>query len=670
MNYSIKISLFIKIPALLLVFSCLSLQAQDSRLDSIRKLTNNLPEDTNKVNALNVLSAEYFGSAPLQSIIYAEQAKDLAKQINFKPGLALALKNQGIGYYLQSNNVDALSMWDDALEVYQSINDKSGVANMYSNMGAVYFDQSDNEKALQLYLKALKVAEEIKDTLRIATVQTNIGAIYGNTPNTYDRAIEYDLKALALSELLGDRDAIGTLSGNLGEIYLKKGNDSLALTYFEKALTAYEGSANAPHALYNLGSVYSERGEYDLANQYNQKAYDLAKQLDSKKDMTEALIRMGQSYAKKGDTKRSLNTLLEAKSLAVDLNNHEQLKEIYEGLGNAYSELSDFKNAFRYQNLLIGVKDSLFNVAAQKKLNTLLFNFEIDKKNSEIDLLTKDQELKDLALARQKMAKNSLMAGLGLVFIILFILYKGYRTKVRVNKILDKQKVQIENLLLNILPQEVAHELQNEGQATPQFYDNVSVLFTDFKGFSHLAEGLTPQDLVSELNECFMAFDDIIEKNGLEKIKTIGDSYMCAGGIPIVNENHYVSIIQAGLEIQEYMRVRNIKRAAMQLPAWELRIGIHTGPVVAGVVGRKKYAYDIWGNSVNIASRMESNGEPGKVNISAATYKLIKDHFECRFRGKISAKNIGEVEMYFVEKRIDKAAPPSAPIAREMELTV
>lgn len=654
----------------MLVFSCFYLSAQTTPIDSLKKAVDGLPDDTNKVNTLNSLSAQYFGSAPVETILYAEQAKDLASKLNYEPGLALALKNLGIAYYLQSNNVDALSYWEQALDVYISMNDKSGIANMYSNMGAIYFDQSDNEKALQLYLKALKVAEEIKDTLRIATVQTNIGAIYGTKHNTYDLAIEFDLKALGLSEILGDKEAIGTLSGNLGEIYLEKGDDTLALTYFEKALIAYEGSANAPHALYNIARVFAKRQNFELAHEFNQRAFALAEKLNSKKDMTEALIRMGQVYAQQSKTTKALNTLLQAKSIAIELNNYDHLKEIYEGLALAYSELSDFKNAFRYQNLLVGAKDTLFNIAAQKKLNTLLFNFEIDKKQSAIDLLTKDKELQDLALERQKMAKNSLMAGLGLVFIILFILYRGYRTKVRINKILDRQNVQIENLLLNILPREVAQELQTEGQATPRFYENVSVLFTDFKGFTRLADKLTPQDLVTELNECFMAFDDVIEKHGLEKIKTIGDSYMCAGGIPVANEDHFINIINAGIEIQEYMQVRNIKRVAMGLPAWELRIGIHTGPIVAGVVGRKKYAYDIWGSTVNIASRMESNGEPGKVNISASTYNLVKDYFDCSYRGKISAKNIGEIEMYFVEKRSEKQKPAVEPVSDAIVLGV
>jgi class 3 adenylate cyclase len=216
------------------------------------------------------------------------------------------------------------------------------------------------------------------------------------------------------------------------------------------------------------------------------------------------------------------------------------------------------------------------------------------------------------------------------------------------------QKVEIEKLLLNILPQETARELREKGHATPKLYESVSMMFTDFKDFSKIAEGLSPQELVAELNACFVAFDEITEKYNLEKIKTIGDSYMCAGGIPISNDTHAVDAILAGLEIQEYIRKKNENRINEGIQPWGVRIGIHTGPVVAGVVGRRKFAYDIWGDAVNIASRMESCGEIGMVNISATTYGLVKNHFNCIHRGKISAKNKGEIDMYFVESSIEE----------------
>jgi class 3 adenylate cyclase len=152
-----------------------------------------------------------------------------------------------------------------------------------------------------------------------------------------------------------------------------------------------------------------------------------------------------------------------------------------------------------------------------------------------------------------------------------------------------------------------------------------------------------------------MAFDDIIERNNLEKIKTIGDSYMCAGGIPTADNEHPYNIVKAGLEIQQYITQNNQRRAEKGLPPWDVRVGVHIGPLVAGVVGKKKYAYDIWGSTVNIASRMESNGEPGQVNISASTYELIKDKYACKYRGKIYAKNVGEIDMYFIDHEIGRA---------------
>ena len=167
-----------------------------------------------------------------------------------------------------------------------------------------------------------------------------------------------------------------------------------------------------------------------------------------------------------------------------------------------------------------------------------------------------------------------------------------------------------------------------------------------------MADTVSAQQLVEELNECFVAFDQIIEENGLEKIKTIGDAYMCACGIPSSVEDHALRTVRCGLAIQQYIKEYNEGRVARGLSMWELRIGIHSGPVIAGVVGKKKFAYDIWGNAVNIAARLEANGLEGKVNISNATFELSKDHYECFYRGKIKAKNIGEVDMYFVEKQV------------------
>ena len=209
-------------------------------------------------------------------------------------------------------------------------------------------------------------------------------------------------------------------------------------------------------------------------------------------------------------------------------------------------------------------------------------------------------------------------------------------------------KEQAEDLLLNILPKETAEELKLHGQATAKHYNQVSVLFTDFKGFTEFAENTKPQELVNELHRCFVKFDEIVGKFHLEKIKTIGDAYMCAGGVPLRNNSNAIGSTLAALEIRDFMlQVAEQKRQNEQ-PVLEIRLGIHTGPLTAGVVGVKKFAYDIWGDTVNIASRMETASEPGKVNVSATTYELIRKYFDCESRGKKAVKGKGSVEMYFV----------------------
>lgn len=214
---------------------------------------------------------------------------------------------------------------------------------------------------------------------------------------------------------------------------------------------------------------------------------------------------------------------------------------------------------------------------------------------------------------------------------------------------LQKEMKKSDDLLLNILPAAAARELKEKGFADARQHRNVSVLFTDFVDFTKLAERLDSSELVATLDECFRAFDEIIERHGLEKIKTIGDAYMCAAGLQDRDEQHAAKAVQVGIEMQEFMREFNAKREQSGKPQWKLRVGIHSGPVVAGIVGQKKFAYDIWGDTVNLASRIESSGEAGKINISSETEQLIRNQFKTENRGKIKVKNKGEVEMYFVE---------------------
>jgi class 3 adenylate cyclase len=217
------------------------------------------------------------------------------------------------------------------------------------------------------------------------------------------------------------------------------------------------------------------------------------------------------------------------------------------------------------------------------------------------------------------------------------------------NKTIKEEQLRSDTLLLNILPTLVADELKKQGRTKARYFEDVGVLFADFVGFSKIAEVLSPQQLVSELDTCFQKFDEIIAKHGLEKIKTIGDAYMCAGGLPDGGGSQLIDIVSAAKEMQTWLKGWNQDREKMGLPRFDARIGIHRGPVVAGVVGSKKFAFDIWGDTVNIAARVEQAGEGGRINVSGEVFQNIKETYPCHYRGKIAAKNKGEIDMYYVE---------------------
>jgi class 3 adenylate cyclase len=244
-------------------------------------------------------------------------------------------------------------------------------------------------------------------------------------------------------------------------------------------------------------------------------------------------------------------------------------------------------------------------------------------------------------------------AGIGVFLVISFLLYRNFRTQKRSNILLAAEKRKSEDLLLNILPKETADELKQHGAAKAKRIQEVTVMFTDFKDFTLVSEKMDAEELVRRIHYYFSEFDNIIGKYRLEKIKIIGDSYMCAGGLPAGNTTHATDVINAALEFLRFVEDEKKRCLLTGEPYFELRIGVHSGPVIAGIVGTKKFAYDIWGDTVNTASRLESSGEVNKINISGKTFQMVKDHYRCTYRGKIPAKNKGEIDMYFVESKIN-----------------
>jgi class 3 adenylate cyclase len=623
--------------------------AQPTEIDSLKKIATSSGEDSSKVNTLIALSSKYLNSDLQEAIRYGSEAIALSEQIQYKKGEAYAYKAVGLGHYVQANYPEAAVQFQHSLRLFEEMGLKSGVANILSNLGATFFNAGDDAKAIDFYLRSLKIAEEINDKLRIGTNLNNIGGVYNNKPSTQYKALDYFLQAMPIFSEIGYPDGLATASVNAGEIYLTRKSYDSATIFFKTSLSISGNTVDATFPLTCLAKIRAVQKQFPAAYAYHDQAIQLAEKLDAKLELAQTIIGLAETQSLQGQVTPAIGTYMRAKAIAEDIAARKEQRDIYAGLSKLYARRGDYRQAYAYDTLLATVKDSLYNSNNDTKMQRLQFNFDLGKKEAEIDILTKDRALQKVTIQRQRIANFATGITLFLLLILLIGFYNRHQYTQRTNKIIKAERDRSKELLLNILPTETAHELETLGHARAHFYDSATVMFADFKGFTSIARSLKPQDLVAELNEYFIAFDDIVERFKLEKIKTIGDAYMCAGGIPTPDDMHARHAVQAGLAMQQYISAKNAERAAKGLEGWELRIGIHIGPIVAGVVGKKKYAYDIWGDTVNIASRMESSSESGRVNISSTLYMMVQEYYNCTYRGKIYAKNIGEVDMYFVE---------------------
>jgi class 3 adenylate cyclase len=407
----------------------------------------------------------------------------------------------------------------------------------------------------------------------------------------------------------------------------------------------------------------SERGVlFEQAEERFRQSADLAERAGDRQSLANTWANLSENLLLQGRATEAVRFGEQALQMGRATDHAESIQRAAGNLHAAYKQLGRIGLALEMHELFMAMRDSVRTDENTRMLLNQQYAYDYAQREA---LLVAEQEKKDAVAAeelrRRNLQRNAFIGGFVLMLALAgtFLLQRN-----RINK----EKERSEELLLNILPKEVAEELKTKGEAEAVHIDQVTVLFTDFKGFTAMSEVLTPKQLVKDLHECFSSFDLICEKHGLEKIKTIGDAYMAAGGLPTPNTTHATDVINAALEMRDFIAEGKAHKIAERLPYFEIRIGIHTGPVVAGIVGVKKFQYDIWGDTVNTASRMESSGEVGQVNISEATYELVKDvaaednpqsatrqpatasSFTFTPRGKIQAKGKGEMEMYFVAR--------------------
>lgn len=539
---------------------------------------------------------------------------------------------------LSFNEVNNLDL---ALKYAEELIRLSGQQGNYLYLHRGYFQKGnkkrllgDLEEALDAYFKSGEAARKAHFLPGEGIAYAAIGDIY-SISNNHTNAMLYYHKAITTLRQSSDSISLASAISNAGDEFLNHKNYDSALLYFRESGSIFEkvnyliGKA---YSLGNIGMVYANIGKNNLAEKNINEAIGMLEQLEDYYPICVYLLSMSDIYLEKGDEHTAMNYAKRSLHLAQQYGLKEQISDANHKLSDLYERAGNMGESFTYYKNYIAYRDSVNDIKSVQKMADLRTDYEVSQKQVEVDLLNQEKR-------NQRIIVLSLGIILGLTTVLLATLYWYYRT-------ISKEKKRSESLLLNILPAETAKELKQNGRVEAVKFDQVTVLFTDFVEFSKYAEHIEPEQLVKSIDYYFKGFDEITTKYGLEKIKTIGDSYMCACGLPTANPTHARNVLQAAKEMIEL--VRQELNAQDGLSHFEIRIGVHTGPVVAGIVGIKKWQYDIWGDTVNIASRMESKSKPGRINLSETTYDEIKNEFPCEYRGEIEVKNRGSLKMYFL----------------------
>jgi len=537
----------------------------------------------------------------------AQQALSQFERIEDKRGLGMCCNNIGIIHSSQGNYPEAMKNHLRALQINESINDMEGIASSLNSVGSINLNQGDYPGAMKNHLRALQISESINDMKGIASSVGGIGNInihQGDCPG----AMKNHLRALQIMEAIDDNPGIASSHTNIGHIHWLQEHYVEALKHHLRALQimlAIDDKRGIAGSYNSIGLIHLSQLNYSEALKNFLSTLQIMEEIGDKQGIAVLYNNIGGVYDGQKDYTEAIKNKLLALQTALEIGAKNIIRRVFGSLFSTYKATNDFENALKYYEKYHEIDDEILGKQVQTQLSNLTFQKDMELKEKELEI----QHLRNVELKQEK----------------------------------DRS----ETLLLNILPAEVAEELKAKGFADAKHFNDVTVLYTDFVGFTTVSEQLTPQQLVNELHTCFKAFDEITSKYNIEKIKTVGDAYLAVCGLPLANENHAENIIKAAIEIKEFMLNR---RKELGGKTFEIRIGVNSGSVVAGIVGVKKYAYDIWGDTVNTAARMEQNSEPGKINISEATYELVKDKFKFEYRGEIEAKNKGKMRMYFVAK--------------------
>ncbi len=663
------------------------LQGQ-AKIDSLLKELPKMKEDTNGVNLLSLLSFSYSLLNPNEGIQYGEQGLKLTKKIKWVLGkskiynslgsnysaklmhkkaleyfqkaleiseklenkheIARNIGNIGASYHQNFEFTKALKYYAKSLKINEELKNKNGISVALSNMGSIYAQQSNYSKALEYFIRALKIDEDLNNLSRVAMNLAGIAFIYQSQSN-FPKALEYYQKCLKINEELGDLRGAAYAQSNIGNLYGIDKNYTKALEYYHKAAKVLEQIGDeygSVAILGNIGNIYMAQSQYSEAMEYFQKSLKICRKFDKKDGIALNLGNLGSLYLKQAEDstiENSENKMELILNKEVNLNNaieysinainaYKEIGELHSNskslaiLSNAYKLKGDYKNALKYYKESKKLNDSIFSSENQTKIAKLEAKRENELKEKEILILKKEKENEKI----QKYAMFGGIAGLGIIIGLILI-----------------QRRKSEKLLLNVLPAKIAKRLKAKEHPIADHFDNASIIFIDLVGFTKMSSSANPKEIVALLNDIFTIFDKLAYKHGLEKIKTIGDAYMAVAGIPEIQADHSKRTALMALDIKQEMKDFKTSDGT----EIKFRIGIDCGAVVAGVIGEKKFIYDLWSDAVNTASRMESTGEKGQIQITENFKEELEKYdgdWNFTFRGEFEIKGKGLMKTYYL----------------------
>ncbi len=538
----------------------------------------------------------------------ALEVGDLCRQAHLQSIAALTLDDQGQSDSALHILLHALRQWTPACDSQVLVSCYNGLAYVYLSLGDAM--RADSSAALGIAI-AGRSRRNLNNRLALMSQQ----AIAKANLDSLDRAYALFRQVHSEAEAAGEERQISRVLNNLGTI--KGMLDDIDSAYYYFSLAAVrpdvrDDLSNLMPLLTNMAHIDIKRGRYSQAKTLLDSVFGIAERTKNLQMMANVQTNRSYMYAEQGNFKLAYDYMAEYADLREEILSEERVRSV--------TEMNE-----KYQAEL---RESQIRELELEKLDATLQNERI------------------------RSARNRIMFVGILVLALAIALMARLRYIRRSREAIQRERDVADGLLLNILPSSVARELKERGLTEARQYDNATILFSDFKNFTETSEDLTPAELVREVDTCFKAFDEIMSQYGLEKIKTIGDSYMAGAGIEGISAATAADAIRAALAMQRFIEERAEARLREGVPHFQMRVGINSGPVVAGIVGVKKFQYDLWGDTVNTASRMETHGDAGRVNISASTYALVKDipGFTFEPRGVIEVKGKGMLQMYFVEE--------------------